>query len=88
MSDRMSVAEARKIAGGSTGYSPVKSVLAARTVVEQAEQIERLQAALRDAEVKRREVWVLNGADIDPQGNVDWDYQYRALLPGDMDPPA
>ena len=61
---------------------------AARTLVAQAEQIERLQNALRDAEVQRREVWVSNGADIDPQGKVHWDYQYRALLPGDMESPA
>lgn len=86
MGARMSVSDAREWVV--YDKSTRSTARAARTVVAQAAQIERLQAALRDAEVKRREVWVLNGADIDPQGNVDWDYQYRALLPGDMEPPA
>lgn len=75
MSDRMSVAEARKIAGRSTGYSPVKSVLAARTVVEQAEQIERLQTALNEIED-----WGVNVVESLVGVGI--------ILPGDMDPPA
>ena len=88
MSDRMSVTEAREwlpMAESHDVNANISRLL--RTAISQAEQIERLQAALRDAEVQRREVWVSNGAKIDPQGKVHWDYQYPALLPSDMEPP-
>lgn len=48
----------------------------AATVVSQDERIERLQAALREAERQRREAWVEAGLDIDPDGHTDWVAHY------------
>lgn len=74
MSDRMGVAEARTFATG-YGTTVVNEVRAARTVVAQAEQIERLQNALHKADKWGGEV--LNNLIEDD-----------IILPGDMEDPA
>ena len=75
MSDRMSVSEAREwlpMAESHDVNANISRLL--RTAISQAEQIERLQAALHKADK-----W----GDI--LGNL---YEDEYLLPGDMEPPA
>ena len=77
MSGQMSVAEAQAYLGAwSTGDSvDMWKTRAARTVVAQAEQIERLQAALNEIED-----WGMNVLEALAGVGI--------ILPGDMEPPA
>lgn len=78
MSDRMSVTYARTyLDAWSTGDSvDMWKVRAARTVVAQAEQIERLQSVIRNIDIARGAGWI----DALTRNGV--------ILPGDMEPPA
>lgn len=79
MSDRMSVAEAREwlpMAESHDVNANISRLL--RTTISQAEQIERLQAALSKADLN----WhVALGSEYEIS-------TYESLLPGDMEPPA
>lgn len=85
--DRIAAEYARTVIAQAEQVETLSRLLtgAEKSTIERAEQIKRLQAALREAEVKRRQVWVEMGADIDPHGAVDWETQYDALTAEDME---
>lgn len=87
MSDHISVKEARAVLELDSAPLPMRQ--AARTIVAKAEQIERLQAALKQA----HEDEFIAGLDryptvvyTAPEGD-EWVEDYPVLLPGDMETP-